>query len=197
MKIEQRIGLPLELRSEKNTVKIAGYAAVFDDETNIGGYFREIIKPGAFKESVKTDDVVLLVNHEGLPLARTRSGTLDIVEDKKGLFIESELDDSDPDVQRLAPKMKRGDLDKMSFAFYIENRDDQEWDESDEDKIPLRIIHRARLDDVSIVNRPAYQNTEVGLRSLGDIRSERRLSREAQARLLQKRMRLDLAVRGH
>ena len=75
--------------------------------------------------------------------------------------METELDASDPDVQSIVPKMKRGDLDKMSFAF-IPTR--QEWDESGD--MPRRTIQEAQLFDVSIVTTPAYDGTEIGLRSL-------------------------------
>ena len=69
---------PVELRQEDNgPIRVAGYAAVFNQETNIGGYFTETIAPGAFTSALgRGDDVVFLVNHDGLPLARTRSGTL-------------------------------------------------------------------------------------------------------------------------
>jgi HK97 family phage prohead protease len=48
-------------------------------------------------------------------LARTRSGTLTLLEDDHGLFMEAMLDQSDPDVRSIIPKMQRGDLDKMSL----------------------------------------------------------------------------------
>jgi HK97 family phage prohead protease len=141
---------------------VEGYASVFDSETQIGGAFREVIRKGAFTEAVKRDDVVFLINHDGLPLARTRSGSLELKEDKKGLFMRAELDPNDPDVQRIIPKMERGDLDKMSFGFWIEK---EAWTEAeDERKLPLREVMQARLYDVSIVTTPAYESTEIGLR---------------------------------
>lgn len=158
---ETRAGSPVEIRADDNTVKVSGYAAVFGDETNIGGYFREVIEHGAFKDAIGRDDVRFLINHDDLPLARTKSGTLTLREDDHGLLIESELDASDPDVQRLIPKMKRGDLNEMSFAFMPTV---QEWDESED--IPLRTIKEAELFDVAIVTYPAYNSTEIGLRSL-------------------------------
>lgn len=156
---------PIELRSEDGAVpKVEGYASVFNEETRIGNYFREMFMPGAFRDSLKNDDVVFLVNHDGLPLARTRSGTLQLSEDKRGLKILTELDGDDPDVRQIVPKMKRGDLDKMSIAF-IPTR--QEWIEPEEgsNDLPLRRIHEARLFDVSIVTTPAYDGTEIGLRA--------------------------------
>lgn len=157
------------------SVTVEGYAAVFEQETVIAGAFREKIARGAFSDAVGRDDVVFLVNHEGLPLARTRSGTLELRQDEKGLHIRSELDPEDPDVKAILGKMRRGDLDKMSFAFLPEGRDGQEWSEDEDDKLPLRTINRAALYDVSIVTTPAYDGTEIGLRSL----QEHRESKEA------------------
>jgi HK97 family phage prohead protease len=161
METEIRSGIPVEIRADENGLKVEGYAAVFGQETEIGGFFREVIEKGAFSEAIGRDDVVFLINHEGLPLARTRSGTLRLSEDNHGLKIETMLDPEDPDVKSISGKMKRGDLDKMSFAFFPEV---QEWDESGD--LPLRTIKRASLHDVSIVTTPAYDGTEIALRSL-------------------------------
>jgi len=168
MNREIRAGIPAEIRAEADGIRVEGYAAVFNQETEIGGYFREKIDAGAFSDAIGRDDVVFLINHEGLPLARTRSGTLTLAEDDHGLRISTTLDPDDPDVKSVAGKMKRGDLDKMSFAFFPEV---QEWDESGD--MPLRTIKRASLYDVSIVTTPAYDGTEIALRSLEAARAER------------------------
>lgn len=166
-KREVRSGTPAEIRSDEGSIKVSGYAAVFNEEADIGGYYREVILPGAFTEAIGRDDVVFLINHDGLPLARTRSGTLKLTEDEKGLLIEAELDPEDPDVKSIVPKMKRGDLDKMSFAFWP---DVVEWDETKDP--PVRSIKKVRLYDVSIVTTPAYDGTEIGLRCLQEYRAQ-------------------------
>lgn len=187
----KHVRLPVEVRSDDEGILVEGYAAVFDQETDIGGMFRERIERGAFSEAIGRDDVVFLINHEGLPLARTRSGTLELTEDDHGLHIRTRLDPSDPDVARITGKMKRGDLDKMSFAFWPET---QEWDESGE--IPVRTIKKASLHDVSIVTTPAYDGTEIGLRSLEAFRKEQKQQNfsATQKRLRMKRD-LELKVR--
>lgn len=185
---EIRAGIPAEIRADDAGVKVAGYAAVFGQETNIGGYFREVIEKGAFSEAIGRDDVVFLINHDGLPLARTRSGTLKLAEDDHGLRIETTLDPEDPDVKSIVGKMKRGDLDKMSFAFVPEV---QEWDESGD--LPLRTIKRAALYDVSIVTQPAYDGTEIGLRSL---EAHRKANAKTGYSIRRARMRMNLALRG-
>lgn len=189
MKHEIRAGIPAEIRAEADGIRVEGYAAVFGQEADIAGMFREVIERGAFKDAIGRDDVVFLINHEGLPLARTRSGTLKLYEDEKGLRIETMLDPDDPDVKSIAGKMKRGDLDKMSFAF---RADVQEWDESSE--IPLRTIKQASLYDVSVVTTPAYEGTEIGLRSLEAHRKEARQQNFSAARV-RLRMKRDLALR--
>ena len=189
MKHEIRAGIPAEIRADADGIRVEGYAAVFGQEADIAGMFREVIERGAFKDAIGRDDVVFLINHEGLPLARTRSGTLKLYEDEKGLRIETMLDPEDPDVKSIAGKMKRGDLDKMSFAF---RADVQEWDESSE--IPLRTIKQASLYDVSVVTTPAYEGTEIGLRSLEAHRKEARQQNFSAARV-RLRMKRDLALR--
>ncbi|MER9170923.1 HK97 family phage prohead protease [Mesorhizobium australicum] len=165
--IERRHGIPAEIRADDTGIKVSGYAAVFGQITDIGDYFREVIEPGAFRDAIGRDDVVFLINHEGLPLARTRSGTLKLSEDAHGLLIETTLDPTDPDVMSIVPKMKRGDLDKMSFAF---RADVQIWDDTQDP--PLRTIQKASLYDVAIVTTPAYDGTEIGLRTLEAARNE-------------------------
>ena len=174
------LDLPIEIRTDDaaGTITLEGYASVFGQEADIGGMFREVIRAGAFRNAVGRDDVVLLINHTGLPLARTRSGTLKLEEDATGLRVRAELDTSDPDVRAIMPKMKRGDLDKMSFGFRAEK---QEWDESQDP--PLRTITQASLFDVSVVTFPAYDGTSVAMRSLEGVRTARRNFSAAAARV--------------
>jgi hypothetical protein len=179
---------PAEIRAEDGAVNVAGYAAVFGEEADIGGMFREIIAPGAFAAALtRGDDVTFLINHAGLPLARTRSGTLQLTEDDRGLRMSTELDPEDPDVRAIVPKMRRGDLDRMSFAFVATR---QTWDDSRE--TPLRTIEEVRLIDVSIVTEPAYGGTEIGLRGL---RSQQAVAAAIIARTAARmRMRLRLSA---
>ena len=169
-----------EIREDSDSGKIVirGHAAVFDRETqmeSLFGKFREKIARGAFTEALdRKDDVILNVNHDGLPLARTKSETLELREDEVGLSVRAELDPTDPDVMRLKPKLERGDLSEMSFAFFV---DRHEWDRSDKTN-PIRTIQSVELRDVSVVTRPAYGGTDVGVaaRSLSDLVHKDRMS---------------------
>lgn len=193
-------GREIEIRAadDGSSVKVSGYAAVFDEVTDIGGWFREVVRPGAFKDAItRGDDVTFLINHDGLPLSRTSSKTLTVREDSKGLFMESTLDASDPDVMRIIPKMKRGDLSKMSFAFSMMPDGETRWTQTGagEDAEELReIIKVGRLYDVSIVTEPAYAGTEIALRSREEARKAM-APRDADAGLIRRRMTLDLKAR--
>ena len=107
--------------NDNNTLLFTGYASVFDKAYGVRdskGVYEETIKQGAFKKTLQEqDDVRFLVNHDGIPLARTSSGTLELEEDDYGLFVKAELDPSNPTVAEVASAMKRGDLNEMSFAF--------------------------------------------------------------------------------
>lgn len=190
MEYEIRGGIPAEIRADDDgTIRVSGHAAVFNQEADIAGLFRERIEPGAFRDAIGRDDVVFLVNHEGLPLARTRSGTLRLEEDSIGLRMETELDPDDPDVRAIVGKMRRGDLDKMSFAFMPER---QEWDDTQDP--PLRTIQQASLFDVSVVTNPAYEGTDIGLRALQQHRKKVREENFHAARQ-RIRMKMNLALR--
>jgi|AntAceMinimDraft_1070359.scaffolds.fasta_scaffold09431_3 hypothetical protein len=166
-----------EFRAEVSgdSVKVSGYASVFNEIADIGGYFREVVRPGAFTAALERgDDAQFLIGHRDLPLARVASGTLRLTQDDKGLRMETELDASDPDVARIVPKMKRGDLTKMSFGFTIRPDGEQRWvDKGDEETELREIISVGRLYDVSIVPEPAYAGTDIALRSLEAFRAER------------------------
>jgi len=167
MEVERRAyavdGLCVELRGEASAPLLRGHAAVFNQLSQDLGGFREQIAPGAFSNALK-DDVRLLINHDGLPLARTASNTLRLAEDGRGLLIEAELDAEDPDVRRLLPKMKRGDVNQMSFGFSVKPGG-QDWAKDDEGRV-VRTLKAVRLFDVSVVTFPAYTATDVAVRSL-------------------------------
>jgi HK97 family phage prohead protease len=170
MEFETRSGLPVEVRAESDgKIVVEGYAAVFDQPTDIGGVFTEVVARGAFRSALERgDDVEFLVNHGGLPIARTTAGNLTLREDDRGLHMRAELDPADPDVQRIVPKMRGKMLDQMSFAF---NATGQRWD-TPADGPDVRTITDVMLFDVSIVNRGAYPQTSIALRSRDEARKE-------------------------
>jgi HK97 family phage prohead protease len=182
---------------EGGSLQLVGYASVFDVGYDMWGGppwpgWTEYVKPGAFKRTLANGaDVQLLLNHTGLPLARTKSETLSLSEDATGLAVDARLEPTDPDVLRMVPKMKRGDLDEMSFAFRIIedqwfNEDGEERDASDTDAVVRHLlevsIHKG---DVSVVNYGANDSTSTELlafdRALVELRAGRTLDDETRA----------------
>jgi HK97 family phage prohead protease len=155
-----------EMREESDGPTLHGYAATFNQAYDLGS-FKEQIDPGAFSRTLGTKpDVRLLIDHEGQPLARTKSGTLKLSTDGQGLQVRATLDPTDPDVQRLLPKMRRGDLDQMSFAFRVPKGGDS-W----ENDFSLRTLRNIELNggDVSVVTYPANPNTVAAVRALDEL----------------------------
>jgi HK97 family phage prohead protease len=158
-----------EVRAEGDEMVLEGYASVLDKPYAIFGGAKEggwdeIVDRRAFDATLAAKpDVHLLINHEGLPLARTKSGTMDLSTDKTGLRVVARLDPADADVQRIATKMRRRDIDEMSFAFRTIRH------EVDEEKSTRRLtevsIHKG---DVSVVNFGANPATSVKLRAATD-----------------------------
>lgn len=146
--------------------RVKGYAAVFNQETLIGGYFKEIIERGAF-DGCDLRDVLLHVNHNTnkIPLARCRdkNSTMTITVDQTGLAIDALLDiENNSEARAVYNSIKRGDLDGMSFAFFIE---EQKWENLSSKTPTRRILKFKKVHEVSIVNRPAYKGTSISARS--------------------------------
>lgn len=184
----------IERRAAGDLVTVAGYAAVFGEEANIGGFFREVIARGAFAESLRTADVRAYFGHDrNRVLGRMSVGTLRLREDEKGLAVEIDLPDTS-DGRDAQVSIQRGDISGMSFGFNV-RANGQEWDESQ--PIPLRTLLAVDLIEVSIVGDPAYDGTSVALRSLDAARKERRQHNfsGAQRRLAMKAT-LDLRARS-
>ena len=152
---------------------LEGYATVYDYAYNIGdverGGFTEIIAAGAATKSAAEADVRLLINHEGIPLARTKSGTMTLTSDDIGLRVMAELDPSNPVSASLRSAMERGDMDQMSFAFRV-LRD--EWN----DDYSKRKIYELKLFDVSMVTYPANPAT------VAKVRNDAQVSEQASGR---------------
>lgn len=156
---------------ENGTARVSGLAVVFNQRTTIHDYwedYEEIIDRHALDET-DMSDVALFVNHDHnmIPLARSRNGVgtlrLEIRED--GLHFDSDLDiNGNPTASELYSALKRGDINKCSFAFRI---DKQSWANLDKkDELPLRTIEKISiLHEVSVVNYPAYAGTSVDARN--------------------------------
>lgn len=140
---------------------IIGHPSVFNQWTDIGGWFQERVAPGAFSDSILEDDIRALFNHDAnIVLGRNKAKTLRLSEDEHGLRME--IDPPDTQAARdLVVSLERGDISGGSIGFWVLK---QEWDESTD--ILKRTILKASLFDVSPVTFPAFPQTDVGLRSL-------------------------------
>jgi uncharacterized protein len=155
----------LELRAlddSEDGWTVSGYAAVFDSPSEPLPW-TEYVKRGAFKKTIKDGaDVRLLIDHTGVPLARTKSGTLKLREDDKGLFMEARLDPNNPDAVKMRSALMRGDVSQMSFAFETVK---DSWNK----ERTVRELREVRLHDVSIVTYPAYEETSAEIRNTQSI----------------------------
>jgi uncharacterized protein len=167
-KIEKRGGLlGVESRADDDKRTLTGYAAVFNSDADIGGWWTERISPGAFAGTIG-GDIRALVDHDwGRIIGRTKSGTLRLSEDTRGLKVEIDVPNT-TDGNDLWELVERGDISGMSFGFRVTK---QEWDETIDP--PVRTIKEVELYEVSAVAFPAYDDTELGKRSLQEWRDAR------------------------
>lgn len=163
--------------TEKTGHIVEGLAAVYNQETLIRdffGEFKEVIREGAFDET-DFSDVRLLVNHDisGIALARSRHNnksdkpnTMQLSVDKDGVKIKADLDTVNNEQARaLYSAISRGDMDGMSFQFFV-GEDNQRWSRNDNGDELREILKVDKVIEVSAVNFPAYEGTEINSRSL-------------------------------
>ena len=141
---------------------LRGYAAKFDKWSADFSWFREIIRKGAFADSLENGaDVRALFDHDtGRIIGRSGAGTLRINEDDTGLAVEIDLPDTS-DGRDLAISVERGDIDGMSFGFNVK---EDRWTHKDEG-LDERELLKIELFEVSAVAFPAYPDTTIAKRS--------------------------------
>jgi len=145
-------------QADDGTMTLRGYAAVFN-EASVPLPFIETIAPGAFRKTLsETPDVRLLINHSGLPVARTKNGTLTLTEDDRGLYMDAVIADTN-EGRDLYKLVERGDVDQMSFAFRVIRQ------KYNDDRSQRTLTEVSLADgDVSVVTYPAYPQTSVEAR---------------------------------
>ena len=142
--------------------RLKGYAAVFDTPADLGE-FTESIKPGAFRRTLIDADVRALYDHaRGDILGRTRSGTLRLREDSRGLAFELDLPDTTLG-RDLSVLVERGDVGGCSFGFRCATGGDR-W-ETRAGKLHRELVD-VELHEITLTAWPAYRETEVVKRSL-------------------------------
>lgn len=178
------------LTANADKMHISGYAAVFDKPTVLfelrGVKYQEEIARGAF-DGADFSDCCLKYNHsDSVPvLARVRGGSLALRADDKGLYFEADLFDTTAarDVYSL---IKQGGLDKCSFAFTVS---DGSYDPLSHKRTIKKI---KKVLDISIVDVPAYDDTDVSARSFFEAEAEKLQALENEER--KKRLELTLKL---
>lgn len=150
---------------------IEGYFSVFNSDYVYAPGYRERVAPGAFSESLLTDDIRALIDHETrLVLGRTIVGTLILREDEHGLFGTIKINEADSDAMNLYARVQRGDVSQCSFGFDILDEERVE----DPNGTILYIIRKVKLWEVSVVTFPAYTETSVEARKRDEENARRR-----------------------
>lgn len=173
-----------EYRAEKNedgTIgHISGVPIVFEQKTDIGGWFEETIARGAISEDVLRD-VAFFYNHDlnSKPLARTRTGKLKFTIEDDGVHMDADVNLQRSDVNDMYLAINDGDIDGMSFMFRVEA---DEWTDLDSDYPKRRITKIGYVQEVSAVNYPAYEGTSINARSNGSPDGDRKALDEARAK---------------
>ena len=173
---------------------IWGLAIPYNCESEEMYGFREIVAPGAFKESLG-GDIRCLWNHEtGKPLGRTTNGTLTLRDAQEGLAYECKLPETSwgKDAKE---SISRGDVTGMSFGFVV-RRDD--WAYPKDSDVVVRTILEAELFEVSPVTFPAYPDSVAEARSklLEEGKKKAQESREVPLSIYEKRLQLQKMIGG-
>lgn len=170
MKEKEIRKLDLQFRAETNEeekMEIKGYAVVFNSPETYS--YTEVISERALDEA-DMSDVVLRYNHNDsfMVLARTRNKSLELTTDEKGLYMSATLQDDITEHKNIFNAVKSGLIDKQSFAFTVEE------EEYDYDTDTRTITKIGKLFDVSVVDQPFYNATDVSVASKNDDFLERR-----------------------
>ncbi len=166
---------------DEGAMYVEGYALVFDSPTVLfemnGVEYREQICKGALDDT-QMSDVIFNYNHAGKVMARTRNNTLELSVDDHGLFVRARLDGT-AEGRELYDEIQGKYIDKMSFRFTIA---EESFDETNHQ---WNIRKIKRLYDVSAVDIPAYDDTQI---------EARRAEAEAHKRDLETRQRAAAAA---
>lgn len=142
----------IEMRAEGDGRTFTGYAALFNQPSSPLPFI-EYVRPGAFKRSLQSRNrMMLLWNHDtSNPLASTRNGSLQMVEDERGLKVTATLPDTTLG-RDIAELIRTGVVDSMSFGFSVKK---DSWSQDGQ----TRYLEDVTLYETSIVSTPAYEST--------------------------------------
>ena len=156
MKEIRKLDMQFRAVEDADKMEIKGYAVVFNSPETYG--YTEVIDEHALDDA-DMSDVVLRYNHNDsfMVLARTRNKSLSLEKDEKGLMIDATLQDDITDHRNIYNAIRSGLIDKQSFAFSVDE------DEYDYDTDTRTITKIGKLYDVSVVDQPFYNATDVSI----------------------------------
>ena len=173
-----------DTREENDVLYIEGYFSVFNTNYDLWPGASESVAPGAFSKTLG-GDIRALIDHETrLVLGRNKAGTLELKEDSHGLWGRVSINRNDQDAMNLYERVKRRDVDQCSFGFEIVKEDT----EIREDGSVHWTIREVKLNEVSVVTFPAYEETSVSARKKEFADIQRRKT-EAWRETMQKKIR--------
>ena len=154
----------LEVRSASDgsdAIEVAGFPIVYNSPYSVRdmfGEFSETMAPGVATNAIAAGaDVRFLFNHDGLPLARSISGTLSLADTATRLGFTARLDARQQLATDLSVAIERGDVNQMSCGFVVA---DDRWSD---DYTERTIFRFDKLLDVSAVTYPASPTTSIEL----------------------------------
>lgn len=168
--------------SGEQSYLVRGHYTVFEREYELFPGFYECIDSRALDET-DTSDVLFQFNHGGPPLARLRNKSLRIGIDEKGGWAEADLSGCQQ-ARDIYEAISNGLIDRMSFGFTIAP-DGVEWSEDADGNIHSRITKVQKLFDVSCVDLPASDYTDISSRNYLSAEIEARHLAEEQERAAQ------------
>lgn len=148
------------IQAREGEIPVVGYATSYEQPYEVMGGpsawgWNEVMATGSWTMTIaQGHDIRLLLNHDGIPLARTASNTMTLKSDDLGVLVDATLDMRSTLARDVAAAVWRGDLSQMSCAFEVT---EQTWSP---DYLERRIL-AVRGFDVSIVNFPANEKTMV------------------------------------
>ena len=173
----------MEVRDGKagtDSIVLTGSPIVYDQPYTVRdslGEFSETMSPGVVSDIIDTCDCRYLINHDGMPLARTVSGTLKLIDTPTSLRYEAHLDARSQLANDLAVAVERGDVSQMSCGFIVAA---DTW----EDDWTVRTVEKfGQLLDISAVTYPASPTTSVELQQRAFFESVEQAFPESRARL--------------
>lgn len=164
MEIRKHDVQELRIEQQDDTVTLHGYVTKYNERSQFMGFYEQVDKK-AFDNTLKNDNnVFALYNHDwNKILGSTRNGTLKLETDDIGLKFTLQPKANTSFLNDARELVDSGELRGMSFGFIVKEDD---WESRDGHDI--RTLKDVDLREVTLTAIPAYESSEVALRSYQD-----------------------------